>query len=328
MVAGATEHDVIVAGDGPAAAAVVASCRSHGLDVVAVGPGAAWCHTYGMWRDEAPDLPDDCFSHVVDRTVLRARTERAFDRPYGVIDRRSLREHLAIDTSLRIGRVDGHLDTGDRVLVDLADGDALTARWLVDATGHDTGTAWQTAYGCVVSAADVEGAGYPTDAATVMAWLSDAAPACFVYVVPVEHGWLVEVTSLAAVPAVDPQRLRRVLIDVLGEAPVVAAEALGRIETVRIPMGAVPLQESGGRVVRFGTAGGLAHPATGYSLAASLALAGRVAGAMASGADPIGALWPPSMRRTRDLHDGGLDVLLRLDGAGLTDFFEAFASID
>ncbi|MFP5488136.1 MAG: lycopene cyclase family protein, partial [Acidimicrobiia bacterium] len=103
---------------------------------------------------------------------------------------------------------------------------------------------------------------------------------------------------------------------------------LGRIETVRIPMGAVPLQEPGGRIVRFGTAGGLAHPATGYSLAASLTLAGRVAGAIASGADPISALWSPAMRRTRDLHDGGLDVLLRLDGDGLTDFFEAFASID
>lgn len=340
MHGGAAAHDVIVAGDGPAAAAVVAACRGHGLDVVAVGPAAAWCHTYGMWRDEVPDLPDDCFVHVADRTVLRARTTHTIDRPYGVVDRHALREHLGIDTVLRPGRVERQADTGDLVLAHLDDGDVLAARWLVDATGRADGTAspvespialptaWQTAYGCIVSAADVERAGYSTDAATVMAWLPGVTPACFVYAVPAERGWLVEVTSLAAVPAVDPQRLRRVLLDVLGEAPVVAAEALGLTETVRIPMGGRELPAPGGRVVPFGTAGGLAHPATGYSVAASLNLAGRVAGAIVAGADPVDELWRPAMRRTRDLHDGGLDVLLRLDGDGLVDFFEAFASID
>jgi lycopene beta-cyclase len=327
MIGGAVEHDVIVAGDGPAAAAVVHACRREGLDVVAIGPSSSWPSTYGLWLDEAPDLPECCFAQLTDHTIVRARTERRLDRPYGVIDNCALRAHLGLDEVRRHGRVDRQVDTGDLAIAHLADGEMLAARWFVDATGRGDASAWQTAYGAVVSAADLERAGYSTDDATVMGWLPGVEPPCFVYAVPVPLGWLVEVTSLAARPAVDPQRLRRVLVGVVGDAPVVAAEALGRTETVRIPMGGRPLPTPGGRVVPFGTAGGLAHPATGYSLAASLVSAGRLAASIAAGTDPVDALWSPVNRRTRALHDGGLEVLLRLDGSGLVDFFEAFYSI-
>jgi lycopene beta-cyclase len=326
MIAGAA-HDVIVAGDGPAAAAIVHECRRHALDVIAIGPSGSWPRTYGMWRDEAPDLPDGCFASVTDGTVVRARTERRLPRPYGIIDNVALRAHLGLDEVRRHGRVARQVDTGDLAMAYLDDGELLTARWLVDATGRADATAWQTAYGAVVSAADLDRAGYSTDDATVMAWLSGVSPPCFVYAVPVEQGWLVEATSLAARPAVDPQRLRRVLVDVLGEAPVVAAEALGRTETVRIPMGGQQLPSPGGRVVPFGTAGGIAHPATGYSVAASMTAAGRIAASIAVGADPVDALWSPSVRRARRLHEGGLEVLLRLDGDRVVDFFEAFYSV-
>lgn len=324
---GAAEHDVVVAGDGPAAAAVVFECRRFDLDVVAVGPSTTWSATYAMWCDEVPDLPAACFGGIIDRTVVRARTDRSFARPYGVLDNAALRQHLGLDDVHRHGRVERRVDAGDLAVAHLDDGELLAGRWLVDATGRTDADAWQTAYGVVVNAADVERAGYSADAATVMAWLPGVSPPCFVYAVPVEHGWLVEVTSLAARPSVDPQRLRRVLIDVVGEAAVVAAEALGRTETVRIPMGGTRLPDPGGRVVPFGNAGGLGHPATGYSLAASLAGAGRLAAAIAADADPVGAVWSPAVRRARDLHAGGLDVLLRLDGDGLIDFFEAFYSI-
>lgn len=320
----ATHHDVIVAGDGPAAAAVVNECVRRGLDVIAVGPSASWQGTYGMWRDEAPDLPAACFTCVSAVTVVRARGERRFDRPYGVIDNAVLRAHLGLDAVRRHGRVERQADIGDLALAYLDDGEVLAARWLVDATGRCDGAAWQTAYGAVVSASDLERAGVAGDAATVMAWLPDTDPPCFVYAVPVRQGWLVEVTSLAARPAIDPHRLRLVLVGLLGEATVVAAEALGRTETVRIPMGGRPLPEAGGRIVAFGTAGGLAHPATGYSLAASLGAAGRLASAIAIGDDPVTALWSTGARRTRTLHEAGLEVLLRLDGNGLVDFFEAF----
>lgn len=326
MIAGAT-HDVIVAGDGPAAAAVVHECRRHGLDVVAVGSSTSWERTYGMWRDEVPHLPDECFAALTDGTVVRARTERRLDRPYGVIDNVALRAHLGIDDVRRHGRVTRKVDAGRRAFAHLDDGEVVAADWIVDATGRSGGVAWQTAYGVVVSAADLDQAGYSTDDATLMAWIPDVSPPCFVYAVPVVHGWLVAVTSLAARPAVDPQRLRRVLIDVIGEAPVVAAEALGRTESVRIPMGGQALPNAGGRVLPFGTAGGLAHPATGYSVAASLVAAGRLADSISSGTCPIDALWGAVARRTRTLHEGGLEVVLRMESDRLLDFFEAFYSV-
>lgn len=327
MHGGVTDHDVIVAGDGPAAAAVVYECRRRDLDVLAVGPTAVWSGTYGMWRDEAAGLPADCFASITDATVVRARSERRLDRAYGVVDNVALRAHLGLDAVRRHGRVASQLDRGDVAVAHLDDGEVLTGRWLVDATGRCDAAAWQTAFGAIVSAADLERSGYATDAATVMAWLPGAEPPCFVHAVPVPLGWLVAATSLAASPAVDPARLRRTLIGVIGEAPVVAAEALGRTETVRIPMGGRPLPSPGGRVVPFGTAGGLAHPATGYSLAASITAAERLASSMVAGADPIEAVWSCSARRTRALHDAGLRVLLSLDGDGLVDFFEAFYSI-
>lgn len=324
MIGDAGPFDVVVAGDGPAAAAVVAACRRRSLSVVAVGPSASWSATYGLWRDEVPDLPDSCFAELVDRTLVRARNEWVIDRRYGVIDNVALRRHLGLDDVRRHGSVVRQESRGDVAVATIDTGDTLVGRWVVDATGTDVARAWQTAYGVVVSDADAERAGVAPHDATVMAWLADAEPACFVYSVPRGDGRLVEITSLAARPAVDPQRLRRVLVQLLGEAPVVAAEALGRVETVRIPMGGPPPPDAGGRIVPFGTAGGTAHPASGYSLAASLRMAEVLADTVSNDGDPIAAIWPAAMRRTRALHDAGLGVLLRLDRDGVVDFFEAF----
>lgn len=321
------EHDVVVAGDGPAAAAVVDACRRQGLDVVAVGPTSSWPNTYGMWRDEAPDLPDACFRSITAHSIVRARTERLLDRPYGVLDNAAVRTHLGLDEVRHHGRVDRLVDAGDLAIAHLDDGELLAGRWAVDATGRSGADAWQTAYGVVVAAADLERAGCSTEDATVMAWLAGTSPPSFLHAVPVAHGWLVEVTSLAARPAVDPQRLRRTLVELVGEAPVVAAEALGRTEVVWIPMGGARLPDPGSRIVPFGTAGGMGHPATGFSVAASLSLADRFAAAVAAGDDPVDAVWTPSLRRTRELHEAGLGALLKLDGDGLIDFFEAFFAV-
>ena len=327
VIDGGAVYDIVVAGDGPAAAAVVAAARRRDLDVIAVGPSTGWAHTYGMWRDEAAELPDTCFAQVTPQSIVSARTERTLERPYGIVDNRALRSHLGLEAVRRHGRVLRQVDAGDFAVAHLDDGDELAGRWLVDATGAAESAAWQTAYGVVVNESDLARAGITTAGASVMSWLDGGVPASFVYAVPVAGGWLVEATSIAARPAIDPQRLRHVLIGVLGEASVVAAEALGRTETVRIPMGGQPIPEPGGRIVPFGAGGGLAHPATGYSLAASLAMADIAADAIAADRDPIAAMWTPTVRRTRALHELGLDMLLTLDRDGLIDFFEAFVDL-
>ena len=243
-----------------------------------------------------------------------------------MFDNAALRDHLGADRRFCAAHVTHIVDRGDRVEAVTSDGATVRARWAVDARGADPATAkaWQTAYGVVVDeeVADTVAA---TDATTLMdwSWSGSLGTPSFLYVIPMGDRWLIEHTVLAARHEVAPLGLRRALVDRLGEAAVAAAEAAGDVEQVRIPMG-VPAVSGTGRIVRFGAAAGLAHPATGYSVTAALAGADRVARALSDGADPHAAVWPGRARRVRQLHDVGLDALLRLDPVETASFFEAF----
>jgi lycopene beta-cyclase len=150
-------------------------------------------------------------------------------------------------------------------------------------------------------------------------------------------GWLVEETVLAARPSVEPLALLPRLAARLGRHPdTLLADAI-RTEYVRIPLGG-PLPDRASAVVAFGAAAGYVHAATGYSVAASIRAAPRVADAAAAAlADGPGAVdvrplaeavWPRSLRRTRVLHDYGLEVLLDLDDDGVRSFFDAFFELE
>jgi lycopene cyclase-like protein len=93
-----------------------------------------------------------------------------------------------------------------------------------------------------------------------------------------------------------------------------------------------------GHVVGFGAAAGFIHPVTGYSVAASLRAAPRVARAVSDalvrdeGVEEIArvgwnAVWPKSFLRTRVLHDFGLAALSRLTTADIQVFFDYFFSL-
>ena len=94
-----------------------------------------------------------------------------------------------------------------------------------------------------------------------------------------------------------------------------------------------PLPAAGQPVVAFGAAAGYIHPATGYSLGASLRAVPRVVDAIAAASNATGlidpsliweAVWPTASRRTRVFHDFGLETLMRLDGDGVAEFFGVF----
>ena len=304
--------DVAVVGDGPAGLAVAAACHQLGLRAVVHGDGSPWHATYATWRDDVDPLPDSVFASLTDRVEVVGARRHSIDRTYGVFDNAALRTHLA--TGLEI--------VGGRVEPDEVDGAVV-----IDATGASgVPTSWQTAFGIVV--ADMPGSlDLAPDTVTLMDWrpADDAieGPPSFCYVVPVADGWLVEETVLAARSAVSSDALRERLARRLGrDGPSLIAGAR-RTEEVRIPMGSPPVR-SRGRVVPFGAAAGFVHPATGYSVAASLRAAPRVARAIAAGADVGGAVWPSTHLRSRALHDYGLDALLRLDAGDVAAFFDAF----
>jgi lycopene cyclase-like protein len=89
------------------------------------------------------------------------------------------------------------------------------------------------------------------------------------------------------------------------------------------------------RVVGFGAAAGMVHPATGYQVAAALRRAPAVArslalalgGAASSDEAAVAAwaaVWPADLRRQRELHAYGLEILLGLDAGEIQRFFAAF----
>lgn len=347
MPPGGPELDVVIVGDGPAGLALASASMKRRMRVSVLGDDAPWTATYGMWLDDVPGLSRSCFRDVSPTVVVHGRDRHVVERSYGIVDNDALRRHFAADgADRRVGRARRvqHFTWGSRVVT--AGGEAVDARYVVDASGRVdepwTGepdrppAAWQTAFGVVVPHPPPR---FDDDRVTFMdlrAVARGAGPPTFCYVVPVGDGWLVEETVLAARPAVAPAVLRDRLIARLGREGPAMVDSAWREESVAIPMGG-RLPNRRALVVPFGAVAGYTHPATGFSVAAAMRAAPRVADALASAAAdrrgrpdprPINdAVWPTSARRTRRLHDHGLEVLLRLRPNELAVFFDAFFTL-
>lgn len=360
------DHRVIVVGDGPAGRALWAALRHRRVEVACVGRDVPWSATYGTWVDDVRSLPGlgdlaSCLAASSPADVVTAsRGRRATGRLYGAFDNERLRERLT-DGQLLVADVRDIRSASNgrqraEVTEVLTDRGSLLASLVIDARGWSAGAevdpsiAQQTAFGVVLaSRPDVGGEGN-----IVMDWrpagpqaLADGNPPTFLYVLGLGHGrWLAEETALAAAPAVGIDILRRRLAERLGDDVVAGALAT---ERVRIPM-QPGIRAPRGVAVPFGARAGYVHPATGYSVAASLRAADRVARAIADtvgavGSDGAGAsrgarrdtsgydtvwraVWPRSSRRTRILHDVGSSLLATLDPEHQDAFFARFFELE
>ena len=352
MTVAAGRADVAVVGGGPAAWAAAAACAEADLRVVLLAPDpeAPWAATYGAWLDDL-DPGDFVLARRWEEVTVVAGSagSRELFRPYGVFDNRALAERLRARatghgvTTVRgdaVGAAAGH----DGVALLTSAGLVIDAAVVVDASGAPAALvrapappAWQVAHGIV---ARIEGEGRPSGSCLLMDWTTvagepDPQPS-FLYALDLGGGrWLLEETVLAAVRPLAPTVLARRLARRL-DARGVRVTSVERTESVRIPMGLVAPRCQA--VVGFGAAGGLVHPATGYSVAASLRLAPTLAAGLAAarrrGAPPAGlakagwdAVWPADRRRARALERFGLDAMLRMDQADLGGFFDVFFSL-
>ncbi|MFK7918801.1 MAG: lycopene cyclase family protein [Ilumatobacter sp.] len=344
--------DVVVVGDGPAGSALAAALRARNVDVLLVGPNLEWRATYTTWIDDVDDAAvvrsADIWAHQLDAVRVRFEREMLVERPYGVIDNAALRRHLRLGVrheERTIGSV-GQIDA--RLVIDATGWPSQLTGSTRNGQADATPTAWQTAFGVVLS----EPPSGPLAEPTMMDF-SDAGASIvgreevvtFAYSFPVVGGWLVEETVLAAEPAVPPDQLAPLLATRLGLSLDELLLRAVTTESVQIPMGTpIPIAAAAPSglppVVCFGATAGMVHPATGYSLASSLRAADRVAEAIQQVLDATSptqhidvasvrrAVWPTPSRRTRQLHDYGLDVLLRLDAAGVRSFFGTFFEMD
>jgi lycopene beta-cyclase len=355
--------DLVVIGDGPAGSALAAAATQRGLSTVLVGPDADWSATYGCWQDDLDGLAGRLhpagdaaawFARLVPAIAVHAGRPRLLERPYGVLDNGALREDLRRGVEHRTAHVERVERAPRHHRVVLARGDEIEARLVVDAAGWPSRfapeaarsrraarPAWQTAVGVVLREPPAGDLGVPTlmdfrpargGPSGRASTIGPAGVTSFAYALPVDDGWLVEETVLAARPAVEPVALLARLASRLGRHPDdVLADAV-RTEFVRIPMGG-PLPSSDQAVVAFGAAAGYIHPATGYSVGASLRAVPRAVDGIEAAATTSGiidaalvweSVWPTAQRRTRVFHDYGLETLMRLDGVGVAAFFDAF----
>jgi lycopene beta-cyclase len=330
-----TSHDLVVVGDGPAGRALGASASSLGLDVLVIGRDEPWRATYGAWADDVDGAVAAAFAATAPMDAVTELGRRSLARDYGVFDNTRLRAALDVAPH-RQAPVSTITRTPSSTIVACDDGAVIRGRVVVDArgsSGSSPDVPEQRAYGVVL---DGRPPGVDGSGGVLMDWRSshDDGDPTFLYVVPLGDGrWLAEETSLARRPSLPLEELRRRLVGRLGADIVAGAE---RIEEVSIPMQpGVPDRRS--PVPGFGAAARYVHPATGYSVAASLRAAPRVAAAVESAVriddatrrslEVWNAVWPAEQRRARALHDFGLAALLRLPAADIGAFFDAFFAL-
>lgn len=310
-----------------------------------------------------------------------AREKTVLQRPYIRVDRVKLKTRLmerCVDSGVRIEKafasdVDHVSPTfstvsfnhviDDDAAADSGPEEQVRARLVVDCTGHAlrfTKSAvapkytepWaQAAYGIE---AEVESHPYQVDQMLLMDFRDDHMRAAgdetraasseerptFLYVFPTSKTRaFFEETSVIAPTAVPFEELRERLYKRLEHDGVVIRRVIEE-EFSLIPMGG-SLPDQSQRVVGFGGAACLVHPATGYMVARTVSMAGSVADVIANGLKRIGndkpvsevsrevwdATWSLSLRRERDFLNFGAELLSELTMDESRRFFDAFFAL-
>jgi lycopene beta-cyclase len=160
----------------------------------------------------------------------------------------------------------------------------------------------------------------------------------FLYAVPLDaERVLLEETSLARRPGLSLAVLRARLEARLRAHGLTTTDIpddrTPDTERVRFPVDS-PRHDPPPGVVAVGAAAPLVHPASGYSVAATLGLAPRIAEAVAgalggrtaatAAAAARAVVDPPAARVVHALRHRGLDVLLRMPPADVPRFFDGF----
>lgn len=329
-----------------------------------------WGNTYGIWGEEVDSLGlSHLLSHRWQETIShfglgdddpesQANRRVLHGRDYGLFDRQRLQQHW-LDTCARHGV---QIQTGaaaaishDRMTssVTCVAGDVITARLVIDATGHKPAfvrqqsnavVAGQAAYGVVARFARAPIAAgqfvFMDYRCHHLSADQRHEPPSFLYAMHLgDDRFFVEETSLALAPAVPFDVLQQRLAQRLQHTGAEIA-SIEHEEFCLFPMNP-PLPVLNQRVVGFGGAGCMVHPASGFMVGSLLRrgpqLADTIAAALApghSGSTALtgtevarqawGALWPAEQRLKRAFYCFGLQKLMGFDQERLRHHFEAF----
>jgi len=348
---------VLVVGAGPAALCMATALARRQLAVtllVAQDPWRPWPNTYGIWSHELDEpglgfLLAHRWRHC-SSVFLGEQLDHGLD--YGLIDKDGLQGYwrqlcsqhgvrVQQDGAVAIQHHPGHSD------VQGASGQRYRARLVVDATGHQpvfvqrprcTAVAQQAAYGVVgrFSTPPIQPGSF-----VLMDYRNghlsseqQQEPPTFLYAMDLGSGtYFVEETSLAAYPPL-PFHLLKHRLEQRLERQGCVVEQVHEVEQCLFPMN-LPLPDRRQRVVGFGGAATMVHPASGYMLGSLLRRGPGLAAAIAQGLRQgrrgaalsraaWGNLWSDDLVRRHGIYRFGLEKLMRLNSNDLQTFFHTF----
>lgn len=352
--------DVLIIGAGPAALIMASALAHHGVSLHGLAPtppDAAWPNTYGVWCDELEALGlSELLEHRWQNTVsyfgqAAATQPTRHHRDYGLFDRHKLQQHFLQKLqgmTWHRGKAATVSHGDDHSCVTTEAGEELNAKLVIDTTGHKAAlvkqtptnhpVAYQVAYGIVgkFSKPPVAPGQF-----SLMDYRAEhlspeqlAGPPTFLYAMDLgDDVYFVEETSLALAPAMEYDTLKQRLQQRLGMDDVTVSE-IHHTEYCLFPMNQ-PLPDLSQRVLGFGGAASMVHPATGYMVGAMLRRAPEVASAIATaigkgeggGAISLAGwqtLWTTERLRKHHIYQFGLETLMRFDHKELCQFFDSF----
>lgn len=294
----------------------------------------------------------------------RTRLERGYCR----VDREVLRRRLRADQ--KVHQIKGKVaarasetcpnvyDNSEAIVHDnagttitLSSGEKVRARVVVDCTGFESmlttrarepAPGFQIAYGFEATVSSL--GPYDSDAMVLFDYRTDHLdtdefPPTFMYAMPLGNDRVFfEETVLVSKPALSLAECERRCAKRLDHLGIQLLSPKTDIELCYIPMGG-PLPDKGQRMIAFGAAAGLVHPATGYQLCRALKASGDVAKALGvslrdpttppdiAAARAYAALWGKTTKLQRDFALFGGDFLLTLDSKDLRGWFTAFFAL-
>jgi lycopene beta-cyclase len=337
--------EILVIGCGPAGRWLAMDLARAGIDVRLVAPLAhsPLVNTFAVWMDHLAwlDVPMAMQWNAVD---VVCQKEHRVARAYGVVDLKALVART--DHSLADRWIEGTVlrveSAQDGRLVTLSDGSEVHAKLVVDASGSARVTAKsetpQAKHAHQIALGEFVKTRSHPERPMLMDFsggLANDKPPSFGYILPVTgDSLLVEETWLAVRPTRPVSELRDALMARRAQWP---SGTVTETERVSIDL-EVPLASSTSHCVMLGAAAGQVHPATGYSFAAGVVSASRLAAFCASHRDRLGVecfvydanqhVCSPAQERAHALFAYGLDGMLRMDRKTIAAFFEAFFQLD
>ncbi len=353
--------DVLIIGAGPAALIIAAALANHGLSLqglAPIAPDTPWKNTYGVWCDELEKLGlSDLLGHRWHNTVsyfgrAAATLPTRHHRDYGLFDKHKLQQHLLDqlqDMTWHYGKAMSVAHTDQDSCVTTENGDQLRAKLVIDTTGHQAAlvqrpnrthppVSYQVAYGIVgkfskppVAPGQFSLMDYRAEHLSAKQL---AEPPTFLYAMDLgKDVYFMEETSLAWAPAMAYDTLKQRLHQRLKASGVEILE-VHDTEYCLFPMNQ-PLPDLNQRVLGFGGAASMVHPATGYMVGAMLRRApavgdaiaqsiakGHVGGAIAQ--TGWHTLWTKERLRKHHIYRFGLETLMRFNHKELCQFFDSF----